>query len=208
MTTTTEKTVDGRRARAGIAAAGVGALLAFAGVVLSFPDPLGGSASAAEAADRLEESSAGRAVLFVGVYVLLAAVVVAALAAALPAGGAARGVVPALGVAHLFLFALSAAGLGAARAVGEGFGAVSPTALEAGLVVSNAAFPLAQWAGAAFGIAVLVASRTAERRLRGLGVAAGALAVGLLVPPIGWVVLYLSPLWFAVAGVLLASRRR
>jgi hypothetical protein len=41
--------------------------------------------------------------------------------------------------------------------------------------------------------------------LRGLGVSAVVIAVGLLVPPVGWIVLYLAPVWFVVTGVLLAS---
>ncbi|MFD2092739.1 hypothetical protein [Blastococcus deserti] len=207
MTTTTVQTTD-RRQRAAIGAAGLGAVLAFVGSVLSFPDPLGGSGTAAEAARRLEGTAVDRAVLLVGVYVLLATVVVAALTAALPDRSAARRIVPALGVAHLFLFALSAAGLGGARAAGDIFDGVTPAALEAGLVLSNAAFPLAQSAGVAFGVAVFLASRSADRILRGLGVAAGVIAVGLLVPPVGWIVLYLTPAWFAVTGVLLAVRNR
>ncbi|MEX5720511.1 hypothetical protein [Geodermatophilus maliterrae] len=205
--TTTAQTTD-RRQRTGIGAAGLGAVLAFAGSILSFPDPLGGSGSAAEAARRLEGTAVDRAVLLVGVYVLLATVVLAALTAALPDRSAARRMVPVLGVAHLFLFALSAAGLGAARAVGDLLGGVSPAALEAGLVVSNAAFSLAQWAGAAFGVAVFLASRSADRLLRGLGVTAVVIALGLLVPPVAWIVLYLTPVWFAVTGVLLAVRNR
>jgi hypothetical protein len=205
--TTTVQTTD-RRQRTAIGAAGLGAVLAHAGAVLSFPDPLAGSGTAAEAARRLEGTAVDRAVLLVGGYVLLATVVVAALTAALPRRSAARRMVPVLGVAHLFLFALSAAGLGAARAVGTVLDGVTPTALEAGLVLSNAAFPLAQWAGAGFGIAVLLASRSADRVLRGLGVAAAVMAVGLLVPLVAWIVLYLAPVWFAVTGVLLAVRRR
>src|SRR3712207_212302 len=98
--TTTVQTTD-RRQRTAIGAAGLGAVLAFAGAALSFPDPLGGSGTAAEAARRLDETAVDRAVLLVGVYVLLATVVVAALTAALPQRSAARLVVPALGVAHL-----------------------------------------------------------------------------------------------------------
>ena len=59
-------------------------------------------------------------------------------------------------------------------------------------MLSNAAFPLAQWAGAAFGVAVFVASRSAGRMLRGLGVAAVVIAVVLLYP-VAWIVLYLTP---------------
>ncbi|SDZ19663.1 hypothetical protein SAMN05660209_04999 [Geodermatophilus africanus] len=44
--------------------------------------------------------------------------------------------------------------------------------------------------------------------LRGLGVSAVVIAVGLLVPPVGWIVLYLAPVWFVVTGVLLAVRNR
>jgi hypothetical protein len=44
--------------------------------------------------------------------------------------------------------------------------------------------------------------------LRGLGVAAAGIAVGLLVPLVAWIVLYLAPVWFAVTGVLLAARQR
>lgn len=203
--TTTVQTTD-RRQRTAIGAAGLGAVLAYAGAVLSFPDPLGGAGTAVEAARRLEGTAVDRAVLLVGVYVLLATVVVAALTAALPDRSAARRMVPALGVAHLFLFALSAAGLGAARAIGEIFDGVSPAALEAGLVLMNAAFSLAQWAGAALGVAVFVASRSADRVLRGLGVTAAVIAVGLLVAPVAWIVLYLAPVWFAGTGVLLAVR--
>lgn len=52
------------------------------------------------------------------------------------------------------------------------------------------------------------ASRSANRMLRGLGVSAVVIAVGLLVPPVGWIVLYLAPVWFVVTGVLLAVRNR
>ncbi|SFP57336.1 hypothetical protein SAMN05660464_3522 [Geodermatophilus dictyosporus] len=198
-----------RRGHVGVAACGVGALALYVGAALSFADPLGGSATAEEAGARLQDSTIERAVLLFGGYLLLALVVVAALAEALRGGGAARRVVPALGVAHLFLFALGVAALGAARGVSATFdGEVGPASLTAGLVVSNAAFPLAQWAGAGFGVAVLLASWGLGGRLRGLGVAAAALGVGLLVPPIGWAVLYLTPLWFAAAGVLLAAGTR
>lgn len=92
--------------------------------------------------------------------------------------------------------------------MGRIFGGVSPSAVEAGLVLSNAAFPLAQWADAAFGVAVFIASRPADRVLRRLGVTAAVVAAGLLVPQVAWAVLYLTPVWFAVTGVLLAVRRR
>jgi hypothetical protein len=207
MTTTSEPTTDPRR-RAATAVAGLGAVLAYAGAALSFPDPLGGAGTAAEAARRLPGTAADRAALLVAVYAALATAVVAVLTAALPGRGAARRMVPVLGVVHLFLFALSTAALGAVQGVGRTFDGVSPAGLEAGLVLSNAAFSLAQWAGAAFGIAVLLASRSADRTLRGIGIAAGVVAVGLCVPPVAWVVLYLTPVWFAVTGVLLAVRRR
>ncbi len=42
--------------------------------------------------------------------------------------------------------------------------------------------------------------------LRGLGVTAAVIAVGLLVPLVAWIVLYLAPVWFAATGVLLAVR--
>ena len=58
----------------------------------------------------------------------------------------------------------------------------------------------------AFGVAVFIASRSADRMLRGLGLAAVVIAVGLLVPPVAWIVLYLAPVWFAGTGVLLAVR--
>jgi hypothetical protein len=197
------------RARVGLGACGAGALVLYVGAALSFADPLRGSATAEEAAARLQDSTLDRAVLLFGGYLLLALVVVAAVAEALRGGGAARRVVPALGVAHLFLFALSVAGFGAARGVATMFdGGTGPAALTAGLVVTNAAFPLAQWAGAGFGVAVLLASWSLGGRLRGLGVAAAVLGIGLLVPPIGWAVLYLTPLWFAAAGVLLATGLR
>ena len=211
----TESAVDtvargvSRRGRVGVAACGAGALVLYVGVALSFADPLGGSSTAEEAARRLQDSTIERAVLLFGGYMLLALVVVAAMAEALRGGGAARRVVPALGVAHLLLFALSVAGLGAARGVATMFdGDTGPAALTAGLVVSNATFPLAQWAFAGFGVAVLLASWTLRGRLRGLGVAAAVLGVGLLVPPIAWAILYLTPLWFAAAGILLATGPR
>ena len=198
-----------RLGRVGVAACGVGALVLYVGAALSFADPLGGSSTAAEAATRLQDSTIERAVLLFGGYLLCALVIVAALAEALRGGGAARRIVPALGVAHLFLFALSVAGFAAARGVATMFdGEAGPASLAAGLVVSNAAFPLAQWAGAGFGVAVLLASRPLGGRLRGLGIAAAAVGLGLLVPPIGWAVLYLTPLWFAAAGILLATGAR
>ena len=198
-----------QRERVSVAACGVGALVLYVGAALSFADPLGGSSTAEEAATRLQDSTIERAVLLFGGYLLLALVVVAATAEALRGRGAAGRVVPALGVAHLFFFALSVTSFRAARGVPTLFdGEAGQASLLAGLVVSNAAFPLAQWAGAGFGVAVLLASWALGGRLRGLGVAAAALGLGLLVPPIGWAVLYLTPLWFAAAGVLLATGPR
>lgn len=209
-TTGAEAPSGGRAATAGRAApavAGVLGLAAFVGAVLAFPDPLGGARTAGEAAARLAGVEVQAAVLMLAASALLGLVVVAALARRVgPVSGAGR-MIPVLGTAHLMLNLAGFAALAAAVTVGtQIFDGISAASVETALVIMNTTFPLAQWTGAAFGIAVLVASRRTGG-LRALGVAAGVLALGLL-SPFGWAAVYLMPLWFAAAGIVLALSRR
>ncbi|MGY1618912.1 hypothetical protein ACI797_19405 [Geodermatophilus sp. SYSU D00691] len=189
------------------ALAGVGALAAFAGAAVLFADPLGGAGSPAEAAAALEGSAVGPAAVLLGGYAVLASAVAAGLAARLgrERDGAAVRLLPVLGAAHVLLLAAAFVALAAAVTVGTQVfdGAVTPGATEAALVLTNAAHPLSAWVGVGFLAAVAVA---AHRTSRALAVVSAVLAVGLALPPVGWAVTYLLPLWFAGVGLWLWRR--
>lgn len=186
------------------AVAGVGALAAFAAAVVTFGDPLAGARDAAAVAAALASSAAVPAALLVAAYALLAVVVTGRLAARLAAGdrdGAGLRLLPVLGAGHLLLMAAYAAAPAAAVTVGTQIldGEIGPGAAESTLVLMNVAHPLAGWVGAGFLIAVVAAARAAGAP-RSLVVVSALLALGLLLPPVGWLVTYLLPLWFAAVG--------
>jgi hypothetical protein len=69
----------------------------------------------------------------------------------------------------------------------------------------NVAHPIAAWVGAGFLIAVALATRAAGAS-RVLFGGSAVLAVGLLLPPVGWAVTYLMAFWFAGVGIWLWRR--
>ena len=189
------------------ALAGAGALAASAGAVLTFGDPLGGASDAGEAATALAGSAAQPAALLTGLYALLALAVAGALAARLGRdrdSGATR-LVPVLAGAHLLLMTLFVAAPAAAVTVGTLVldGGVSPVGAEAALLVMNVVHPVAGWFGAGLMVAVAVAARPVSRAL---SVASAVFALGLLLPPVAWLVTYLLGAWFAGVGVWLWRR--
>ena len=193
-----------------VAASGVLSAVAFVGAAVLFADALAGSGSAAEAASSLD-AAAGRtqaAVMILTLSSLLACVVVAALAGrvARHAGAASRLVLP-LGVAHFLLAAAAFWPLAGAASVAANLfdGDVSAVGAEVGLISLNALQPLAALVGAGF-LATLALAGRGGLLPRWLVVTAGVLAVGLLLPPVSWAVVYLLPLWVAGAGVS-AGRR-
>ena len=211
MTTTALQEAPARRAGSPVTAlAGVGALAAFAGAVVTFTDPLRGAGTQAEAAERLADSSAPMTGLLLAIYAVLAIAVVGRLAARLAQdgdGGAVR-VVPVLGALHLLLLTVAYTAPGAAVTVGTQVfdTGVTPTAAETALLIANIGHPLATVFGAAFLIAVIVAGRAA-RVSRTLLIVTAVFAVGLMLPPVGWAVTYLMALWFAGVGIWLWLRR-
>ena len=191
------------------ALAGLGALAAFAGAVVTFTDPLRGAATPAEAAERLADSSAPLTGLLLAVYAVLAIAVVGGLAARLGRNGD-NGAVRAttvLGALHLLLLTVAYTAPGAAVAVGTQVfdTGVTATAAETALVIANIGHPLATVFGAAFLVAVLVAGRAA-RLPKTLMVVSAVFALGLMLPPVGWAVTYLMALWFAGVGIWLWLR--
>ncbi|WP_100499533.1 hypothetical protein [Geodermatophilus chilensis] len=189
------------------ALAGIGALVASGGAVAVFGDPMRGSGTAAEAATTLAGSSAQPAAVLVGVYALLGSAVAGSLAARLGRHrdtGATR-LIPVLAAGHLLLMTLFLAAPAAAVTVGTLVlgGGVSPVGAESALVVMNTVHPVAGWVGAGFLIAVAIAARAVSKPLF---VASTAFAVGLLVPPVAWLVTYLMGAWFAGVGVWLWRR--
>jgi hypothetical protein len=62
---------------------------------------------------------------------------------------------------------------------------------------------MAAWVGAGFLIAVALAARGTSRTLL---VISAVLAVGLMLPPVGWAVTYLMAFWFAGVGIWLSLR--
>lgn len=79
---------------------------------------------------------------------------------------------------------------------------VSAVAAEQVLVSLNSWQPLAGMLGAAFLICVFAGCDVA----RWIRMSALVLGIGLLLPPVGWAVLYLLPLWVAATGVSLWRR--
>jgi hypothetical protein len=202
MTTTTVP--EPTRTRTPLPAlAGVGALAAFAGAVVTFTDPLRGAGTAEEVARRLADSSAPVTGLLLAVYAVLAIAVLGPLAARFGDSGAVR-VIPVLGAAHLLLLAVAYTAPGAAVMVGTQVldGGVTPTAAETALVIANIGHPLATVFGAAFMVAVAIAAR-GSKVLMGVSI---VFAVGLALPPVGWAVTYLMALWFAGVGIWLWLR--
>ena len=80
---------------------------------------------------------------------------------------------------------------------------VSANGTEAALLIMNTAHPMAAWVGAGFLIAVAVAARGTSRALVAV---CAVLAVGFLLPPVGWAVTYLMAFWFAGVGIWLWRR--
>ena len=189
------------------AVAGICALAAFVAGGATFGDPLASAATPAEAAPALAGSAAPTAALLISFYALLSLAVVGALAARLGRrsdGGWVR-MLPVLGTAHLLLMAMYALAPAAAVNVGTQLFDTGVTAggVETALLLMNLYHPLAAWVGAAFLIAVAVAARPVSRAVTAVS---AVLAVGLLLPPVGWAVTYLLPLWFAGLGVWLWRR--
>lgn len=213
MSTTTVASATGswtgRRPSPLPAVAGLGALAAFAGAVVTFTDPLRGVATPAEAAERLAGSSAPVTGMLLAVYAVLAIAVIGRLTARLGRDGddGAVRALPVLGAVHLTLLTVAYTAPGAAVLVGtEVFDTgVTATAAETALLIANIGHPLATIFGAGFLVAVVLAGRAAGVS-RTLLVTSTVFAVGMLFPPIGWAVAYLMSLWFAGVGVWLWLR--
>jgi hypothetical protein len=210
MTTTTIDDTTRRTASPLPAVAGLGALAASTGATVIFGDPMAGSDTPADAAAALAGSSAQPAALLVGIYALLALAVAGSLAARLGRSretGATR-LIPVLAAVHLLLMTLFLAAPAAAVTVGTLVldGGVSPVGAEAALLVMNVVHPVAGWFGAGFLIAVAIAAHAA-RASRALAVATSLFALGLLLPPVAWIVTYLMGFWFAGVGIWLWLRR-
>jgi hypothetical protein len=209
-TTTTDDTTRARRSASSLpAVAGVGALAASAGATVIFGDPMAGSDTPADAAAALAGSSAQPAALLAGIYALLALAVAGSLAARLGSRdtGATR-LIPVLAAAHLLLMTLFLAAPAAAVTVGTLVldGGVSPVGAEAALLVMNVVHPVAGWFGAGFLIAVAIAAHRAGAP-RTFVVATSLFALGLMLPPVAWIVTYLMGVWFAGVGIWLWLRR-
>ena len=190
------------------AVAGVGALAASAGAVFVFGDAMAGSRTAEAAAAALAGSAAQGSAVLAGVYLLLGVAVTGSLAARLGrvADTGATRLVPVLGSLHLLLVALFTAAPAAAVTLGTLVldGGVTPGGAEATLLLMNVLHPVATWLGAGFLIAVALAARSVSRPLT---IVSGLFAVGLLLPPVAWIVAYLMAAWFAGVGVWLSVRR-
>ena len=208
--TTVHESATTRAGRSPLPAlAGIGALAAFAGAVVTFTDPLRGARTPAEVAERLADSSAPLTGLLLAIYAVLAIAVVGRLAARLGRDGD-NGAVRAtttLGALHLLLLTVAYTAPGAAVTLGTQVfdTGVTPTAAETALLIANIGHPLASVFGAAFLIAVLVAGRAA-RVSRTLLIITAVFAVGLMLPPVGWAVTYLMAFWFAGVGIWLSLR--
>ena len=190
------------------ALAGAGALLSSLGAVVVFNDLLRGVTTGTEAAKALEGAPAQLTALLAGGYALLGTAVAGSLAARLgrAADTGATRLVAVLGTAHLLLLALFWAAPAGAVTVGTLVldGGVSPGAAETALVLMNLLHPGATWIGAGFLIAVAIAARGISRPL---ALVSAVLAVGLLLPPVAWIVVYLLGAWFAGVGIWLSVRR-
>ncbi|UOY03668.1 hypothetical protein [Blastococcus sp. PRF04-17] len=212
--TTTAISEAPARARGGSAVlpalAGIGGLLAFAGTVVVFDDPLAGATTAAEAAEAMAGAPVGLAAVLLAGYALLAIAVTGRLAAHLAAHLSGSGdpasvrLMPVLGAGHVLLLTAAFAAPAAAVTVGDLVleGGVTPGGAETALVLMNLAHPMSAWVGIAFLVAVAVAGR----RSRGLAAFSIVFAVGLALPPVGWAFTYLMPLWFAGVGIWLWRR--
>ncbi|MGY2127413.1 hypothetical protein [Blastococcus sp. SYSU DS0617] len=191
------------------ALAGLGGLAAFAAAAVTFGDPLAGSTDTAQAATELAGSSAVPAAVLIGAYAVLALAVTGALAHRLGRAGESPAVrlVPVLGLGHLLLLAAAFAAPAAAVSVGTQVfdGGVTATGTESALVLMNVAHPMSAWFGLAFLVAVALAARAAGAP-RALVVVSAVFAVGLALPPVGWLVTYLMAFWFAGVGVWLWLR--
>jgi hypothetical protein len=191
------------------ALAGLGALAAFASAAVVFGDPLAGSGDPAAAAENLATSSATVAGVLVGVYAVLAVAVTGALAGRLARAGesAAVRLLPVLGFGHVLLLAIAFAAPAGAVSVGTQVfdTGVSPTGAESALILMNVAHPISAWLGVGFLVAVVLAGRTAGVS-RALVAISAVLAVGLMLPPVGWAVTYLMAFWFAGVGIWLWRR--
>ena len=208
MTTTQHDPEARTSARSPLPAlAGIGALAASAGAVLLFGDPMRGASTAAEAATALAGSAAQPAALLTGLYALLALAVAGSLAAHLGRTGDSGGtrLIPVLAGIHLVLMTLFVAAPAAAVTVGTLVldGGVSTVGAESALLVMNVVHPVAGWFGAGLLIAVALAARGVSRALV---ICSAVLAVGLLLPPVAWIVTYLLGAWFAGVGVWLWRR--
>lgn len=172
-----------------------------------FGDPMRGADTAAEAATALAGSSAQPAAVLVGGYALLGIAVAGLLAARLGRDrdtGATR-LIPVLAAGHLLLMTLFLAAPAAAVTVGTLVldGGVSPAGAESALLVMNPVHPVAGWFGAAFLIAVAIAARAVSKPVF---IVSTVFAVGLLLPPVAWLVTYLMGFWFAGVGIWLWRR--
>jgi hypothetical protein len=190
------------------AVAGLGALAASAGAVVTFGDPVRGAGTADGAATALAGSAAQPAAVLAGLYAVLALAVAGSLATRLARtsdSGAVR-LVPVLAGLHLLLMTVFAAAPAAAVTLGTLVldGGVSPVAAESALLLMNVVHPVAGWFGAGLLVAVAIAARPVSRAL---SIASAVLAVGLLLPPVAWIVTYLLGAWFAGVGVWLWRRR-
>ena len=210
MTTTIDETAP-RIRRTGSplpAIAGVGALAAFIGSAVTFGDPMSRADTAEEAAEALGQASPTLAAVLMGAYALLAIAVTGRLAVRIgrPGDTASARLTPLLGAGHVLLMTATVAAPAAAVAVGTLVleGGVSPTSTEAALLLMNVAHPMAAWVGAGFLIAVATGI-WADSRV--LSIVSAVFAVGLLLPPVGWVVTYLMGFWFAGVGIWLWLRR-
>ena len=188
------------------ALAGVGALAASAGAIAVLGDPLRGASTAQDAATALAGSAAQGAAVLGGAYALMAIAVTGSLAARLARAGdsGATRLIPVLGAAHLVLMTLFLAAPAAAVTVGTLIlDGVSAVGAESALVTMNVLHAPAEWLGAGFLIAVAIAARPVSRAVM---IASAVFAVGLLLPPVAWLVTYLMGVWFAGVGVLLWRR--
>jgi hypothetical protein len=199
--------VRARRSSAALpAVAGLVGLVAFATAVVFWNDPLRGASTPAEAASALEGSPITFAATLLGAYALLAIGIAGRLADRFARAGetASTRLLPLLGAGHVLLLTAAFAAPAAAVAVGNLVfsGGVTPQGAETALILMNVAHPMSAWVGAAFLIAVAIAGRESKV----LTVISSVFAVGLLLPPVGWVVTYLMPFWFAGVGIWLWRR--
>ena len=185
---------------------GLGAAAVYvSGVVVYGIGPVGDDAEAVAAAIEQDAGRLRGGVLLLMAGLLLATYVVAALSRTARPTPAGRLVLP-LGVAFLLLLATAFGPMAGAVSVEQDIfrGSVTPGAATTALVVMNALMPLAGFVAAGFLLAAGV-SGAVPKALRVVGY---VFAFGLLLPPVGWAVLYLLPLWLAAAAVSLGRSTR